>query len=365
MATTNNDAKASTDKQKPAEPMIPAYKPRGGPTQSDFTKYDIENLQYPKDLMSPDGRYGFNYVVFYINVSTESKLLKQGGTPTIDDKDVPPRDAGEIRNLSAGQLTGGTAALGALGTVAGGLLGVPSAGAAAAAASTVGVGIATGAGKDAGKKRGMKRLKSAIALHVPNQLNIRYGMQYSEEDTAMLQMAAAAGGEVLKALTSAGKNSDVTGVAGDIITNLTLGNAPGVSAATGLAANPKKEQVFKSVDFRTFQVDYQFFPRDTIEAGNVLRIIQEFKYHMHPEFKDGNNFIYIYPSEFDIYYYQGGQENLTIHRHTSCVLTEMNINYTPNGVFTTFSNGMPTQINVQMTFRELALLTKDKIKDGL
>ena len=86
---------------------------------------------------------------------------------------------------------------------------------------------------------------------------------------------------------------------------------------------------------------------------------------MHPEFKDGNNFVYIYPSEFDVYYYQGGQENLTIHRHTSCVLTEMNINYTPNGVFTTFSNGMPTQINVQMTFRELALLTKDKIKDGL
>jgi hypothetical protein len=26
---------------------------------------------------------------------------------------------------------------------------------------------------------------------------------------------------------------------------------------------------------------------------------------------------------------------------------------------------MPTQINVQMSFRELALLTKDKILDGL
>ena len=86
---------------------------------------------------------------------------------------------------------------------------------------------------------------------------------------------------------------------------------------------------------------------------------------MHPEFKDANNFLYIYPSEFDISYYQNGEENPNLHRHTSCVLQEMNVNYTPNGTFTTFPNGMPTQINVTLGFRELALLTKDKIKDGL
>jgi hypothetical protein len=43
----------------------------------------------------------------------------------------------------------------------------------------------------------------------------------------------------------------------------------------------------------------------------------------------------------------------------------MSINYTPNGLFTTFDNGMSTQMNVTLNFRELALLTKDKIKDGL
>jgi hypothetical protein len=138
-----------------------------------------------------------------------------------------------------------------------------------------------------------------------------------------------------------------------------------MSAATGLAANPKKEQVFKGVDFRTFSFDYQFFPRSEPEAANVLNIIKQFKYHMHPEFKDANNFLYIYPSEFDISYYQNGEENMNIHRHTSCVLQEMTVNYTPNGAFTTFPNGMPTQINVTLGFRELALLTKDKVEDGL
>jgi hypothetical protein len=43
----------------------------------------------------------------------------------------------------------------------------------------------------------------------------------------------------------------------------------------------------------------------------------------------------------------------------------MAVNYTPNGMFSTFANGMPTHIDITLTFRELALLTKDKVMDGL
>ena len=234
--------------------------------------------------------------------------------------------------------------------------------------ATLGVGAAVTRTEAARANRPQKRLKTAIALHIPNQLSIRYGMQWSEDDTSLLAMAAAGGEEVIKALQSGGKNSDVKGVGADIIANLALSKGPNAgtnSAALGLAGNPKKEQVFKGVDFRTFSFDYQFFPRRAEEAANVLRIIKEFKYHMHPEFKDAGNFLYIYPSEFDISYYQNGTENLNLHKHTSCVLQELNVNYTPNGSFTTFPNGMPTQINVTLGFRELALLTKDKVDDGL
>jgi hypothetical protein len=355
-----------------------------GPTATEFAKntYEIANHVYPSDLMAPDGRYGANYVVFYINVAIDSKLFKDKSVKTVDD--VAPRDRGDLiaqsltggrsAGLGGGQLVGANALANTLlGVVGGSILGKGVRGAATGAAvaniPTVGVGFASQLAPDA--TRGQKRLKTAIALHVPNQLQIRYGMQWSEEDTIGLAMAGAAvqqGGEVIKALDNKSNNTDVPGVGQAIIANLALSKAPnaaGVSAALGLAANPKKEQVFKGVDFRTFSFDYQFFPRSEEEAQNVLNIIQEFKYHMHPEFKDSNNFIYIYPSEFDIYYYQGGEENLNLHRHTSCVLTEMNINYTPNGNFNTFANGMPTQINVTMNFRELALLTKDKVKDGL
>jgi hypothetical protein len=348
------------------------YTPRGGASKFEGGKYDITSYSYPSDLMASDGRYGGNYAIFYINVATDSKLFKDKSVKTVDD--FPARDRGDLvaQGFTRKGLVGANALVNTLGGAVGGSIGFgggaagAAKGVALANVATVGVGVAATQAPDA--TRSQKRLKTAIALHVPNQLQIRYGMQYSEEDTALLAAAGALGSEGLKALQSKGKDSDVTGVGAAIISNLALSKGPSAganSAALGLAANPKKEQVFKGVDFRTFQFDYQFFPRNETEAKNVMNIIKEFKYHMHPEFKDTNNFLYIYPSEFDIMYYQGSVENENIHRHTSCVLTEMSINYTPNGLFTTFDNGMSTQMNVTLNFRELALLTKDKIKDGL
>ena len=46
---------------------------------------------------------------------------------------------------------------------------------------------------------------------------------------------------------------------------------------------------------------------------------------MHPDFKDDEGFLYLYPGEFEIYYYIGDQENPFVHNHTSAVLKEVNV----------------------------------------
>jgi hypothetical protein len=345
------------------------YTPRGEASLFDSEKYSIQNYSYPSDLYDSRGTYGGNYAIFYINISTDSKLEPPGGGESVQD--LTPRDRGDLvaMGLTGTQLAAANATAGAIeGAIGGGLLTGDAKGAAKGAAAGAVVGAATGVIVGAQGTRSQKRLKTAIALHIPNNLSINYSVTWNEEDTGAIAMAAAGGSEIMKALSSGGKNSDVTGTGAAILANIALSKGPNQaanSAATGLAANPKKEQVFKGVNFRTFSFDYKFFPRNSVEARNVLNIIQQFKYHMHPEFKDNNNFVYIYPSEFDIFYYNDGQENLNLHRHTSCVLTDMAINYTPNGMFSTFPDGMPTQIDVTLNFRELALLTKDKVKDYL
>lgn len=351
------------------------------------TKYDVSTHSYPADLMGSPA-YGGNYVIFYINVNIDSKLLKEsgGGAVITDDKDYT-RERGPLlaANLNAVEVVGaGVSQNAGRGAVAGALANKAQGGsllsgaikgsAVAAAPGAVGLGVA--AALSGSTNRQQQRLKTAIALHIPNQLNIRYGTQWSEEDTATALLAPLAGSAAVKALGNlatlnlSGASQQAKDAAAGVAAFGLSGGVPGtntgvVSAATGLAFNPRKEQVFKGVDFRSFQFEYQFFPRNATEAKAVLEIIKMFKIHMHPEFKDTNKFLYIYPSEFDITYYSNGTENTSIHKHTSCVLTEMTINYTPNSQFTTFADGTPTQINMQLTFRELAQLDKDMVAGGM
>jgi hypothetical protein len=383
---TAEDQKAATLKD-PKLQGSSLYQARGAAASFDLNKYKIEQHSYPSDLMSPIGEYGGNYVIFYINVAVDSKLLKDPTVQTVND--ATPRDNGDAaatankyQSGAAGVVAGQTGvALGGL-ALGGGLTSqttgtnangstYTSKGISSAAYKTLGAG-AVGAGMLAsvastfsGQK---KRLATAVALHTPNNMSTTYSVNYDEEDTDTFAMGLAAVGTISPAFKKAAEQKGMSDVSGSIAAaviaqGLKLPGSAGVSKVTGLAQNPRKEQIFKHVNFRTFTFDYQFYPRDAKEAENVLNIIYQFKLHMHPEFKDANNFLYIYPSEFDIFYYNGGQENLNVNRHTSCVLTDMVVNYSPNGQFTAFANGMPTQINVTLTFKELATLTKEKIQD--
>jgi hypothetical protein len=314
---------------------------RGKPTDFLANKYNIEQLQYPQDLYSNNLEYGGNYVIFYINVAEDSRILKNAkqGVDYIDPKDVPSRLRGmnsEQQFNSAQAVSGAATSAGVKGVIAGGVLsadaiskkGIVGVAKGAAKGGAVGVGLGTATAGTvaiaAGGKmaRQQKRLTKAIALHIPNALSNRYSMQWDAEDPAVFQMGAVAGTEVVKALGTLGTKSNASGAIGNIMTSLALSKGPegaALSSASGLAANPKKENLFKSVDFRTFTFDYSFFPKNPTEAEYIRNIIKQFKIHMHPEYKDSNGFLLVYPSEFDIFYYNNGKENLNLHRHTSCV----------------------------------------------
>ena len=365
-------------------------------TFSENGDYRVDNLMYPEDLLSANGfpkhnrsgntEYGNNYVIFYINVNASSKLLTndKGGDMTIPNYN--PSDINTLagKGISEKQVIAASAGIsalagGAAGKILSGDLAAATSAAVAGGVTAIGVGaIAETAGTFT---RQMKRLRAAIAMHTPNQISTRYSASWTDEDTNMFQMALKGVDTLTKAaseyktVNTIGDAKDSTMRAGStiakeaapLLATAALSSAPGkdaISTITGLAVNPKKEQIFRGVDFRTFTFDYQFFPRRKEELQNVQNIIYMFKLHMHPEFKDKDNFLYLYPSEFDIVHYNGVDENLNLPRHTSCVLTEMVVNYAPQGQFTSFEEGAPTQINMTLTFKELSQLTKERIQEG-
>jgi hypothetical protein len=287
---------------------------------STLSDYSINDLQYPDDLSGPN--YGGNKVIFFINVQKNSKFRR---TPNaIEATDLPPDT---LRKTTATQDT--------LPEQVGGVVINPT----------------------------MQRLKAAIALYVPNDLSLSYGVNWSDEDLSGIVDTASELAQALQKDLGAGSNPNRAGVIETVIskavaTGLPLSGSLQKASQT-TPANAKTEQLFKGVDFRTFSFNYTFAPRDEQEAQNALRIIRMFRHHMLPEYRNESTFLFMYPSQFEIKYYVGDEENPHLEKHYTAVLTNCNINYTPSGQFSTFANGMPTQIRMSLTFKELSLPTKE------
>lgn len=147
------------------------------------------------------------------------------------------------------------------------------------------------------------------------------------------------------------------GIGGELGASLDLASAK--------VANPYKEQLFSNMGFRQFAFNYKFTPRNQAEYEQVKRIIQLFKYHMHPEVSPSKLFLE-YPSEFEIKYFYKGEENEHLSKISSCALTDVKITYGNQDAFTTVKgqNGVPAEINMQLAFTELETLTNERIADG-
>jgi hypothetical protein len=135
------------------------------------------------------------------------------------------------------------------------------------------------------------------------------------------------------------------------------------------AINEHRTQIFKSIRFRNFEFSYRFSPRDAAQANTIKNIIQTFKFHMHPDTAESNLFL-TYPSEFDIVFYFQEKENTgpepaqqNLFKISTCAMTDFQVDYGGDKFFT-FGDGMPTEINMHMSFMELELLTKARIKEG-
>jgi hypothetical protein len=142
-----------------------------------------------------------------------------------------------------------------------------------------------------------------------------------------------------------------------------------VNRAFGQADNPFIEVLFQSMEVRTFTYNFIFAPRSEEETADVQSIIQLFRFHMAPELQGGQSRFLTLPSEFDIHYMYIGKdgtnsENEYYNKISTCVCTNVNVDYTPDGKVTSFADGAPTKITMGLTFKETETLTKDKINEG-
>jgi hypothetical protein len=351
------------------------------PFNIDAETYDVSHLRYPENVaVDPTLQH---YVCFYINVpeGTATKLsnekvigyVKNTGANVNNENAktgllaAAGAGAGAASSMSLlkvfNKLGGNTSLKGAAITALGGAFAGAVGGAAVAAAFP---------------KTQYQRISDVITLHLNSVPTSTYNARWMETELGTLG-GIISGGSSAADSTIMNSGGDMAKIAMrnaiKIPGNSKMGNTIGTigggfngeavaAAITKEIPNPFREQIFKQIDFRTFEFYYHFMPKSQKEMKAVQDIINTFKFHQHPELSDTGLF-FKFPSQFDIVYYFKGEENKYLNKIATCALENCSVSYNNDmNKFSSFNDGAPVEVTMTLVFRELELLTKNRIKDG-
>ena len=219
--------------------------------------------------------------------------------------------------------------------------------------------------------------RKTIILPIPGNIQDNNGAQWGENK--LNDFAAAALGIVgsvvesdnlkdipgnvtkkMNELQSGGGGSDVANYAKMVAAttavnalgaNVTIGGL--LSRSSGQVINQNLEMVFGGVTIRSFNFGWDLVPRSREEAYVVKSIIKSLKIHSAAKLdNDGMGFLNA-PDIFRIGYYKGGKPHPFLNRFKTCALTNMSVNYTGSGTYTTYDDGTPVHMKLDISFKEL------------
>jgi len=297
----------------------------------DKSQYVTSSLSYPKDL---SGTEAGHYIQFFINEQDNANINFGGGAPA---------------EVSGSQLGGG------------------------GGTSTLSV-----------DRSPTKRLASSIALYMPATVSLQQQSKYGEQEIGGAVAAALSGSKAFSEAEGVLNTIAETagGVGGQLGTSTSQAfrsaldaGATGAKAAaeitSGKVFNNRMEVVFEGLERREFSFTFKMMPKSKEEAVNVDNIVKTFRFYMAPSFdpkgETTSSRTFIVPATFDIeYFYQGGRNNF-LNRIATSVLTQCNVTFGGERVqfFKPLGKGAPpVETSIELTFRELEVITREKIKEG-
>lgn len=339
------------------------------------SKWSYSTLEYPMDIQQRSDMG--HYMLFYINIATDSGYSRVGGAgntkkSTFQARKDPAQKAilngagfSEEQQGTAPDDTGNSWKPGFKPRV---VARKPHQGTAATAG---------------GWKR-THRTNDAIVLYMPAGIQTGYAADWKDTELGANVMEAVGRYSKADMTTMGGIGDFVAGIAGMGMHQVEKAMGAATSAIVGgdinatidklsnRAQNNFLEATFKGIAFRKFSFQWKFTPKSPEEAKQVYDIIKTFKFHMLPELKGGSaGRWYGTPAEFDIFYMFRGEENEWLNKIQTCVLTNMDVNYSPNG-FQTFrpvdlgdlKGAPPTEIDMKLDFQETKMITKEDALKG-
>ena len=130
-----------------------------------------------------------------------------------------------------------------------------------------------------------------------------------------------------------------------------------IARSTGQILNSNLELLFQGVNLRTFPYSITFSPRSTDEALVVKAIIRSLKQSMSPKAGNYNGSaqgIFLQsPDLFQLEYLKDGAPHPFLNKFKLAALTGMSVNYTNSGTYSSYEDGTPVNLRMDLTFKEI------------
>jgi len=271
----------------------------------------------------------------------------------------------------------GAGAGGILGGIAGLLLGGKGGIAAGAGIGAAAGGLLGGGGVALAKLyQNQAQYDQMISIYLPYCTKINNEDTFQYEDTSQI-VANAFFDAMGRPLTTAYQGAQVAIQKGiDFV-----GAKDAGAVASGKVVNPRLEKLFKQKDFRNFSFSWEFYPKNKKEVNQIREIIETFRYHSHPATDDSSKIsenerrvqiILRVPAEFEVRFLStnpypqstGFLENEYLPKIGRCALNSIAVDYTPNGIYSSFVDNSPTAITMTLNFTEMGILTRENIDKG-
>jgi hypothetical protein len=312
---------------------IPSFGLGGGPLDSLYQSGGLPFYKYPRDLGSSTRSHSVVFTIKKIKevpfsqVAAATTQFITGSESTAEGVLTNVIEKGkDLAKATADIVTGGVAQI----------------------AATVDEGM-TNISNFVSKREVLNQ--AVIALYMPETMTFTNEASYDGSTT----LASAAGslpivGDLIKNVSSKLNENDA----------LKLG-----LNKMGYVFNPQKQMLFQGIEFRQFNMSFTFTPYSSKEAQDVKEIIKLFRRWSAPQKTSSYGGMFFNPpAVFQVDFKFNNSQNLNIPKLKDCVITSVEVNYAPNGIWSAHSDGAPVQTTVTLALQEMDLVDRTDIENG-
>ncbi len=216
------------------------------------------------------------------------------------------------------------------------------------------------------------RVKGDVSLPIPGGISDTNAVTWGSDTLTAGQKAA---GEIAQSIItgggeagakSAGKVAEqAKGESEALKTGLTaffteqaIGASNLLSRTQGVVQNPNMELLFSGPSLRPFSFTFKLSARGKSDREQIRQIIRFFKQGMAVQRTEAQLYLKA-PLTFKIQYLHKSKDHPYINLIKECALQTFTVNYTPEGNYMTFADGLMTSYEISMQFQELEPIFND------